>query len=47
VGRVVFALSHLVKAGIESCQNAAIFLTGSRYGWVRLDCAAAIRARSL
>jgi membrane protease YdiL (CAAX protease family) len=32
-----FALSHLVKAGITPWQLATIFLTGSLYGWLRLD----------
>jgi membrane protease YdiL (CAAX protease family) len=33
----VFALGHLVKAGITPLQIASIFLTGTLYGWLRLD----------
>jgi membrane protease YdiL (CAAX protease family) len=33
----VFALGHLVKAGITPVQVASIFLTGTLYGWLRLD----------
>jgi membrane protease YdiL (CAAX protease family) len=32
-----FALSHMVKAGITPWQLATIFLTGSLYGWLRLE----------
>lgn len=33
----VFALGHLVKMGITTVQIASIFLTGTLYGWLRLN----------
>ena len=33
----VFALGHLAKAGITPVQIASIFITGTLYGWLRLD----------
>ncbi len=33
----LFALSHLVKSGIMPIHVAAVFLTGTIYGWLRLD----------
>ena len=33
----LFALGHLVKAGITPVQIASIFITGTLYGWLRLD----------
>jgi membrane protease YdiL (CAAX protease family) len=33
----VFALGHLVKTGITPVQIASIFVTGTLYGWLRLD----------
>jgi membrane protease YdiL (CAAX protease family) len=33
----VFAVSHLIKAGITPRQIASVFLTGTLYGWLRLD----------
>lgn len=33
----VFALGHFVKAGITPVQIASIFITGTLYGWLRLD----------
>ncbi len=32
-----FALGHLVKTGITPIQITSIFLTGTLYGWLRLD----------
>jgi membrane protease YdiL (CAAX protease family) len=34
---VLFALGHLVKGGITTVQLASVFLTGTLYGWLRLD----------
>lgn len=33
----IFALGHLVKTGITPVQIASIFVTGTLYGWLRLD----------
>jgi membrane protease YdiL (CAAX protease family) len=33
----VFALGHLVKPGITPVQIASIFITGTLYGWLRLE----------
>ena len=40
----VFALGHLVKAGITPVQIASIFLTGTLYGWLRLDSGSTVPA---
>jgi membrane protease YdiL (CAAX protease family) len=34
---VLFAAGHLVKGGITPVQLASVFLTGTLYGWLRLD----------
>jgi membrane protease YdiL (CAAX protease family) len=33
----IFAMGHLVKAGITPVQIASIFITGTLYGWLRLN----------
>jgi membrane protease YdiL (CAAX protease family) len=38
----LFALGHLVKAGITPVQIASIFITGTLYGWLRLESASIV-----